>query len=193
MKTLIIATHNAHKVSELRPLLSRHVKLVSLSDLQFDKDIPETAMTLEGNALLKASFVHNTFNLDCFADDTGLEIDALGGKPGVFSARYAGQENNFEANVSKVLNELKDVENRSARFRTVICLIFNSKIHYFEGSIEGAITKERRGNQGFGYDPVFIPDGYNLTFAEMSLEQKNTISHRAIATTKLLEFLNKTY
>jgi XTP/dITP diphosphohydrolase len=150
-------------------------------------------VTLEGNALLKASFVHNTFNLDCFADDTGLEIDALNGKPGVFSARYAGLENNFEANVSKILYELKDIENRSARFRTVICLIINRKILYFDGTIEGAITKERRGNQGFGYDPVFIPNGYNLTFAEMSLEQKNRISHRAIATTKLLEFLNKTY
>lgn len=191
MRKLIFATHNLHKVNEIKPLLADHFDLVSLSDLHFNENIAETEMTLEGNALLKALFIHKRFKLDCFADDSGLEIDALGGKPGVFSARYAGPENNFEANLNKVLNELKDSKQRSARFRTVICLIINNRTLYFEGTIEGSITNEKRGFNGFGYDPIFIPAGQNLTFAEMSGEQKNNISHRAIATSKLLNYLTK--
>ncbi len=189
--TIVFATNNQHKLQEIRNLASNRIKILSLREINCKENIPETGKTLEANALQKAQFVHNKYEMNCFADDTGLEIDALSGKPGVYSARYAGKEQDFEKNMNKVLYELKNIDNRQARFRTVIALILKNKTHYFKGIINGKITREKKGLSGFGYDPIFMPDGYDKTFAEMKLEQKNQISHRAIATRKLISFLFK--
>jgi len=191
MKELIFATNNPHKLREIRDLLGDNFKLNSLKDSDFFEDIPETGDTLEKNASQKANFIYKLFSRDVFADDTGLEIDALKGKPGVHSARYAGKEKNSAANTKRVIYELKNVRNRKARFRTVISLIINGKEHSFEGIVEGIILKSQHGQKGFGYDPVFQPSGYSQTFAEMELKQKNLISHRAIAFNKLVGFLKK--
>jgi XTP/dITP diphosphohydrolase len=191
MKELIFATNNPDKLREIQDLLGDNFKLYSLKDLDFSDDIPETGDTLEINASRKANFVYRIFNRDVFADDTGLEIDALKGKPGVHSARYAGPEKNSAANIMRVINELKYARNRTARFRTIITLIINDKEYSFEGIVEGMILKSLRGQEGFGYDPVFQPSGYTQTFAEMELKQKNLISHRAIAFNKLVGFLKK--
>jgi XTP/dITP diphosphohydrolase len=186
---LIFATNNLHKLTEIQSLVGDTFILKSLLEIGCTEDIPETAPTLEGNALLKAQYIFDKYGSNCFADDTGLEIEALDGRPGVFSARYATDEHDFEANIDKVLGELTDLENRKARFRTVIALIINGSVNYFEGIVNGEILKERKGIKGFGYDPVFLPDGYDQTFAEMPLTQKNKISHRARAVTKLVDFL----
>ncbi len=188
---LIFATNNLHKLSEIQPIIGDNFIIKSLKQIGCYEDIPETAPTLEGNALLKAQYVFDRFGKNCFADDTGLEIEALNGRPGVFSARYATDGHDFEANINKVLIELTGVENRKARFRTVIALIFDGSVHYFEGIVNGEIISERKGIKGFGYDPVFLPDGYDKTFAEMPLSEKNKISHRARAVNKLVDFLNR--
>ena len=189
MTELIFATNNQHKITEIQSLVGDNFNLKSLQQIGCNEDIQETALTLEGNALLKAQFVFNKFGKNCFADDTGLEIEALDGRPGVFSARYATHGHDFEANIDKVLYELSGIENRNARFRTVIVLILDCQVHYFEGIVEGKITHSRKGIKGFGYDPIFLPHGHEYTFAEMSLTQKNKISHRAKAVTKLVDFL----
>ena len=171
-------------------MLSEGIELLSLSDIGCKEDIEETADTLEGNAQIKSDFVSDRFELDCFADDTGLEVEALEGAPGVYSARYAGAEATFQDNVQKLLNELAGVRNRKARFRTVISLKLEGKQYFFEGVCEGAITESPSGSEGFGYDPIFRPHGSGLTFAEMDRHQKNTVSHRGLAVRKLVEFLN---
>ena len=190
MKTIVFATNNLHKLEEVRSIISGEINIVSLSDIGCHDDIPETADTLEGNALLKARYVKEHFGYDCFADDTGLEVEALNGEPGVRSARYAGEMHDSNANMDKLLNALKGLQNRKARFRTVIALIMNGKEEYFEGIVEGRIIEEKRGNTGFGYDPIFMPDGYSDTFAELGSDIKNNISHRAIATRKFAEAIN---
>jgi XTP/dITP diphosphohydrolase len=186
---LIFATNNNHKVKEVSHILGNGYRLLSLKDLNFTEDIPEDYPTLEENALFKARFVNKITSMSVFADDTGLEIDALDGRPGVHSARFAGSARDFEANIDKVLLLLTGVKNRSARFRTVIALIIDNREYLFDGRIEGTILNERRGNKGFGYDPVFLPSGHDLSFAEMTLEEKNRISHRALAFEKLKLFL----
>ncbi|MDR1543270.1 MAG: non-canonical purine NTP diphosphatase [Prevotellaceae bacterium] len=189
MENLIFATHNAHKLQEVSAMLENQVNLLGLSELGFYEEIPETADTLQENALQKAQFVKEKTGCGCFADDTGLEVDALNGEPGVFSARYAGEPSDSEKNIDKLLKNLANKNNRSAQFRTVIVLLQDSDIQYFEGVIRGKIIKERYGNGGFGYDSVFVPDGYEKTFAELSPEEKNLISHRGQAVKKLVEFL----
>ena len=189
MNKLIFATHNEHKLEEVSAMLKKNINVLGLRELQFFEDIPETADTLQGNALQKAQFVKDNLGYDCFADDTGLEVDALNGAPGVFSARYAGEPSNSERNIDKLLDVLKDSNNRTAQFRTVIALLQDVDVHYFEGIIRGKITTERHGTGGFGYDAVFVPEGYNKTFAELSQEEKNAISHRGLAVQKLVEFL----
>ena len=189
MTELVFATNNLHKLNELSKLAGDNFHLLSLKEINCFDDIPETADTLEGNAALKAQFIWDKFARNCFADDTGLEVEALGGKPGVYSARYAGEEANSEANIDKVLLELKDQSNRKARFRTVICLILDGKECFFEGIIHGKLLTERHGRAGFGYDPIFVPEGYDITFAEMDLDIKNKISHRGRATEKLIDYL----
>lgn len=192
MKKLVFATNNAHKLEEIRAILGDKVEILSLNDINCHADIPETADTLQGNAALKAQYIYENYGLDCFADDTGLEVEALNGAPGIYSARYAGGEgHDSEANMKKLLSEMQDKENRKARFRTVICLIEGGKEHFFEGIVNGSIIRERKGGAGFGYDPVFMPDGYSETFAEMGNDEKNKISHRARAVQKLCEYLNK--
>jgi len=191
MNELVFATNNRHKLTEVQSLVGNIIVFKSLADFGCTQEIPETAATLEGNALLKARFVYDNFGMNCFADDTGLEIEALNGRPGVFSARYATNGHDFDANIDKVLSEMEGVKNRKARFRTVIALILNGSVRYFEGIVNGEIISERRGIEGFGYDPVFLPDGYSKTFAEMSLPEKNKISHRAKAIQKLADFLKK--
>lgn len=191
---LVFATNNAHKLSEVRQILGDAFEVSSLSDIGCHEDIPETADTLEGNALQKARYVHEHFGCDCFADDTGLEVDALGGAPGVHTARYAayccgGEDHDTAANVDVMLANMKKKRNRNARFRTVIALIYKGEEYLFDGIVEGDILTERRGTDGFGYDPVFRPKGYEGSFAEMGVDAKNTISHRARATQKLVEFL----
>lgn len=190
-KKFVFATNNAHKLEEVTAILKNKVELLSLNDINCHVDIPETADTLEGNASLKAQYIFTNYQLDCFADDTGLEVDALNGAPGVYSARYAGDAHNSEANMKKLLQDMEGIENRKAQFRTVFALIIDGKEHLFEGIIKGEITKNRRGTTGFGYDPIFIPEGYTQTFAEMGSELKNKISHRALATEKLCKFLIK--
>ena len=187
---LIFATNNKHKLTEIQSIIGGNYNIKSLKEIGCIDDIPETAPTLEGNALLKAQFVFNTYGKNCFADDTGLEIEALDGRPGVYSARYATDGHDFEANIDKVLSELQDLSNRKARFRTLIALILDGKVHYFEGVVNGKIITERRGREGFGYDPIFEPDGYHQTFAEMPFSTKNKISHRAMAVSRLIGFLN---
>ena len=187
---IVFATNNQHKLSEIRQILGDRVEVLSLQDIGCDVDIPETGTTLEENALQKAQYIYDHYHLDVFADDTGLEVDALDGAPGVYSARYAGGEvNDSEANMTKLLKELNGIDNRKARFRTVIALIQQGEVHEFEGIVNGEIIRERRGGEGFGYDPIFRPDGYELTFAELGTDIKNQISHRSRATKKLCAFL----
>lgn len=189
-KKLVFATNNAHKLEEVADILKDKVALVSLNDIDCHTDIPETADTLEGNALLKSSYIHTHYGLDCFGDDTGLEVETLNGAPGVYSARYAeGEGHDAEANMRKLLHEMEGVENRKAQFRTAISLILDGKEYLFEGVVKGEITKEKRGDSGFGYDPIFRPEGYEQTFAELGIDIKNQISHRALAVKKLCEFL----
>lgn len=189
-RKLVFATNNAHKLEEVAAILGDQVELLSLNDIGCQADIPETAETLEGNALLKSSYIYKNYHLDCFADDTGLEVETLNGAPGVYSARYAGGEgHDAQANMIKLLHELDGKENRKAQFRTAISLILDGKEYLFEGVIKGEIIKEKRGDSGFGYDPVFMPEGYDRTFAELGNDIKNQISHRALAVQKLCEFL----
>ena len=188
---IVFATNNQHKLSEIRQILGGRVEVLSLNDIGCNVDIPETGSTLEENALQKAQYVYDHYHIDCFADDTGLEVDALNGAPGVYSARYAGDGHDSEANMTKLLNELGENNNRSARFRTVIALIQQGEVYEFEGIVNGEIIRERRGGEGFGYDPIFQPDGYDQTFAELGLDIKNQISHRARATRKFAEYLLK--
>ena len=188
-KKLVVATNNAHKLEEISAILGNEMELLSLKDIHCNADIPETADTLEGNARQKAMYIHENYGMDCFADDTGLEVEALNGAPGVFSARYAGDGHNSEANMQKLLKELEGKENRKAQFRTAICLIMEGKEYLFEGIVKGHIIEEKRGGSGFGYDPIFVPEGYNQTFAELGNDVKNTISHRARAVEKLCTFL----
>ena len=188
---IVFATNNEHKLSEIRSILGDSIEVLSLNDIGCHVDIPETGTTLEENALQKAEYVYNHYHIDCFADDTGLEVDALGGAPGVYSARYAGDGHDSEANMTKLLHELGENDNRKARFRTVIALIINGKVNTFDGIVNGEIIREKRGGEGFGYDPIFEPEGYNKTFAELGVDIKNQISHRARATQKLAEYLKK--
>ena len=191
VRELVFATNNAHKLSEVQHLLGDRFRLLSLKDIHFEDEIPEDYDTLEQNALQKARYIFDKSHLNCFADDTGLEVDALNGRPGVFSARYAGEGKNPKDNIKKLFQELNGVKNRKARFRTVVALIIDNQEYLFEGIVNGQIIESERGVDGFGYDPVFLPDGYSLTFAEMMLDQKNLISHRARAVGKLIEFLKK--
>jgi XTP/dITP diphosphohydrolase len=191
MHKIVFATNNNHKLTEVKALLGEQFEVLGLREIGCDEDIPETADTLEGNARIKARYVFEKYNLDCFADDTGLEVEALDNAPGVLSARYAGSQKSAEDNMEKLLRELKGKENRKAQFRTVVALIQNKKEYLFEGVVIGQITVEKQGKKGFGYDPVFLPDGKSNTFAEMELTEKNTISHRARAVNKLVNFLNQ--
>ena len=188
---IVFATNNAHKLDEIRQILGTGIEILSLNDIGCHEDIPETGSTLEANARQKAEYIHQKYGMDCFADDTGLEVDALGGEPGVFSARYAGEGHDSEANMNKLLSKLHGNSNRKARFRTVIALIMNGELTEFEGIVNGSITTEKSGAEGFGYDPIFQPDGYSQTFAELGNTVKNRISHRARATAKLAEYLGK--
>ena len=189
MRKLVFATNNAHKLEEVRAVLDNKIEIVSLNELGCYDDIPEIADTLEGNALIKAEYVFNKFEMACIADDTGLEVEALNGEPGVYSARYGGEPHNAQKNMQKLLTNLKGIENRKARFRTVIVLKDAERELYFEGTIHGHISETPSGAAGFGYDPVFVPDGYNKSFAELGPELKNKISHRALAVEELIRFL----
>ncbi len=189
MLKLVFATNNNNKLAEIRSLVGDKYEILGLRDIGCDVDIPETSDTLEGNALLKAQYVKEHFGYDCFADDTGLEIKALDNAPGVYSARYAGESRSAEDNMDKVLRELDGVDERSAQFRTVIAYTKENEEILFEGIVEGSIRKEKSGSTGFGYDPIFEPSGYDITFAEMTMEQKNEISHRARAMKKFIDFL----
>ncbi len=191
MKKLVFATNNAHKLRELREIVGDKYEILSLKDIGCNVDIPETANTLEGNAEIKARYVKEHYGYDCFADDTGLEVEALNGAPGVLSARYAGENHDSLANMNLLLSNMSDVNNRCARFRTVIALIENNEMIMFDGIVNGKITMSPQGDNGFGYDPVFMPDGYDVTFAMMDSETKNSISHRGRATSKLIEYLNR--
>jgi XTP/dITP diphosphohydrolase len=186
---LVFATHNRNKVREVQRLIDPAIQFKSLKDIGCEEDIPETSNTIEGNALQKARYVYEKYGENCFAEDTGLEIEALDGAPGVYTARYAGEDKNDEANIRLVLQELKGEDNRRARFKTVFALIIDGKEYLFEGLAPGQITQEKRGEGGFGYDPIFQPDGYEQTFAELGLEIKNKISHRALAFEQLKAFL----
>lgn len=190
MKELVFATNNAHKLEEVRAIAGPDLKILSLAEIGCHDDIPETADTLEGNALLKASWVKEKYGADCFADDTGLMVDALNGEPGVYSARYAGPGHDSEANMTKLLAELEGVTDRKAHFSTIIALVTDKDTHVFEGRVDGSIATERHGDGGFGYDPIFVPDETGVSFAEMSPEAKNAISHRGRATAALISFLN---
>ena len=187
---LVFATNNLNKIKEVQAILPQHIKLLSLKDIACNEDIPETQPTIEGNAIQKAEYLKKHYGYDCFADDTGLEVDTLNGAPGVFSARYAGPQRNADDNTNKLLSELNDKDNRSARFRTVIALYLNGELKTFTGICNGEITKEKHGEGGFGYDPIFKADGYEKTFAEISLEEKNSIGHRGKAVAQLIEFLS---
>lgn len=191
MTTFIFATHNQNKVFEISPFLSEKIQIKTLNDLSYFDEIPETAATIEGNAFLKANFVFKHFNANCFADDTGLEVESLGGAPGVYSARYAGPQKNASDNIDKLLANLKPFENRNAQFKTVIGLFYEGVYHEFTGVVKGKILHHRVGNEGFGYDPVFVPEGFDKTFAEMTLVEKSKISHRGIAMQKLIDFINQ--
>lgn len=186
---LVFATNNRHKLNEVQALLEGKFRLVSLADMGFFEDIPEDYDTLQANALQKARHIYSLRRKNCFADDTGLEVEALNGKPGVYSARYAGEQKNPKDNIKKLLENLEGVKNRNAVFRTVIALIINGEEHLFEGNVTGTIVDEEQGSDGFGYDPVFLPNGYTQTFAQMPLSLKNKISHRGLAVTKLVNFL----
>jgi len=189
MMELVFATNNRHKLDEIQAILGDRIKLLSLKDIGCNEEIPEEQETLEGNAAQKAFYVYNKFAYNCFADDTGLEIEALNGEPGVYSARYAGEERSAEANMDKVLAGLFKINNRNARFRTVISLVIDGTETQFEGVVDGKILNEKRGKSGFGYDPIFQPTGFSETFAEMNLTDKNKISHRGRAVEKLIQYL----
>jgi XTP/dITP diphosphohydrolase len=190
MKKIVFATNNKHKLDEIRKILGENFEIVSLKEIGCDIDIPETGNTLEVNALQKAEYVREHYGIDCFADDTGLEVDALNGQPGVHSARYAeGTDHDSNANMNKLLKELGNNNNRKARFRTVIALLLNGETHLFEGIVNGHIAYEKHGTEGFGYDPIFVPEGYEQSFAELGMDIKNHISHRARAVKKLADFL----
>ncbi len=192
LPSIVFATNNAHKLEEIREIMGHAFRILSLADIDCHDDIPETADTLEGNALIKARWVKERYGYDCFADDTGLEVTALGGGPGVHTARYAYPDRHDpEANTAKLLNALKAADDRSAQFRTVIALIKDGEEHLFEGIVRGTIATEKRGTEGFGYDPVFVPEDKGLTFAELGVAVKNTLSHRARAVAKLVAFLNR--
>ncbi len=190
MNKICFVTGNSNKLKEIQNLLPNY-KIISLKDLNFSDDILETEDTIRGNAYLKANFINKKYNINCFSDDTGLFIDSLGGGPGVKSARYAGESCNSEDNINLVLKKLENQLNRNAFFKTVICLIKNNKTYFFEGKINGTISEKRIGVDGFGYDPIFIPEGYEKTFAELTITEKNSISHRGIAVNKLVSFLNE--
>ena len=187
---LIFATHNSNKVKEILPLIGDN-ELSSLEDIGFHNEIEETGKTLEENALIKVRFIYDKFNENCFADDTGLEVECLDGAPGVYSARFAGKQKNAEDNIYKLLDLLKNKPNRKAQFRTIIALIIDGKEYVFEGIVKGEILEKKRGNKGFGYDPVFLPEKYDQSFAELPFNEKNKISHRALALKKLNKFLNE--
>ena len=189
MKRIVFATNNKNKLREMREIMSGLYEVLSLDDIGCHEEIVEDADTIEGNAKIKADFVTNKYHVDCFADDTGLEVEALGGAPGVYSARYAGEHCSYQDNVNKMLNAMKGQTNRKAAFRTVIALNLNGTSYTFEGRCDGQILEAQRGTDGFGYDPIFLPDGFDQSFAEMSHEAKNAISHRGRATRKLIEFL----
>lgn len=191
MRKIVFATNNAHKLGEVSAILNSTINLVSLKEIGCFDDIPETQDTIEGNAIQKARYVWDKYGMDCIADDTGLEVEALNGAPGVYSARYAGEECIAENNIEKLLKELEGVENRKARFKTVAALILDGQVHLFEGIINGHILKEKRGTDGFGYDPVFVPEQCSESFAEMAADRKNSISHRALAFQAFAEFLNR--
>ena len=186
---LVFATNNQHKLQEIKRVLGDSIELLSLSDINCFEDIPENQDTIEGNAAEKSFYIYNKFGFNCFADDTGLEIDALNGEPGVYSARYAGEEKSAENNMNKVLAQMVKIKNRKARFRTVISLVIDGREVQFEGVVEGQILEEKRGKTGFGYDPIFKPDESQLSFAEMPMDEKNEISHRGRAVRKLVEYL----
>ncbi|HTI58869.1 non-canonical purine NTP diphosphatase [Mucilaginibacter sp.] len=188
---LVFATNNRHKLEEVSAKLDGAIELVTLHDIGCDEDIEETGATFYENASIKSQYVYQNYKLDCFGDDSGLEVEALNGEPGVYSARYAGEHGNHDANIQKVLEKLGDAANRRARFISVISLMWNGSEHFFEGTVEGTIRHERTGTGGFGYDPIFQPDSFDITFAEMTLEEKNMLSHRARAVEKLVAFLNR--
>lgn len=191
-KRLVFATNNAHKLEEIRAILGNSIEILSLADIHCHADIPETADTLEGNARQKSRYVYEHYGLDCFADDTGLEVESLGGAPGVYSAHYAdGQGHDSQANMNKLLKEMEEKNDRKAQFRTIISLIEKGEERQFEGIVKGQITREKRGESGFGYDPIFQPDGYETTFAELGSDIKNRISHRARAVAALCDYLRK--
>ena len=187
---IVFATNNPNKLKEIQSLIPKEIEIISLKEIGCNEDIPETGDTLEANAFQKAQYIKDNFNYDCFADDTGLEIDELNGDPGVYSARYAGPERNAIANMNKILNELKGKKNRKAQFRTAIALILKGEEHLFEGKVEGYISKDKQGNEGFGYDPIFIPENNTRSFAQMSMQEKVAISHRGRAVKKLVMYLN---
>lgn len=188
---IVFATNNQNKIKEVQGLIPNHINLLSLKDINCNEDIPETQDTIEGNAIQKANYIKEHYGYDCFADDTGLEVKALNGAPGVYSARYAGEQRSSEDNMAKVLVELQEKNDRSARFKTVIALHLNDKLQTFTGLCEGLITETKSGDKGFGYDPIFKPNNQEKTFAEMDLELKNTIGHRGKAVMKLVKFLNQ--
>lgn len=188
---ICFATNNENKIKEIANLLEGKVRLLSLKDIGCEEELPETQKTLEGNSLQKAEYVCQNYQVDCFADDTGLEVIALDGEPGVYSARYAGEERNSVKNMQLLIENLRDKDIRKAQFRTVISLCMNGKLRQFEGIVTGSIAENFKGSKGFGYDPIFIPDGYEMTFAEMSMEEKNKISHRGVAVRKLVDYLNE--
>jgi XTP/dITP diphosphohydrolase len=188
---LVFATNNKHKLQEVRDIVGDRVEVLSLSDINCNDDIPETADTLQGNALIKARYIYEKYGVDCFADDTGLEVEALDGAPGVYSARYAGEECDSEANMKKLLHNLTDKNNRNAQFRTVIALIINGEERLFNGIVKGVIATKKMGTSGFGYDPIFIPEGFSESFAQMDASMKNSISHRYRATEELSKFLKE--
>ena len=190
---LVFATNNKHKLEELQAIIGNEIKLLSLKDISCTEEIPEEQPTLEGNARQKSTYVFEKYGYPCFADDTGLEIEALNGEPGVYSARYAGEEKSAEANMNKVLSKLAEKNNRKARFRTVISLVIDGVENQFEGVVEGKILINKKGDSGFGYDPIFQPDGFETTFAEMNLSDKNKISHRGRAVEKLVKYFRMNY
>ena len=187
---IVFATNNINKLNEIRNLAPQYLKILSLEDIKCFNDLPEDQDTIEGNALQKASYVYNNYGYNCFADDTGLEIDSLNGRPGVYSARYAGIDCNSENNISKVLLELKDFHNRKAKFRTIISLILDGNKYIFNGECNGEISCKKKGINGFGYDPIFVPEGFDKTFAQMTIYEKGKISHRGLAVSKLIRFLS---
>lgn len=189
MKKIVFATNNKHKLDEIQKITANKIEILSLSDINCFEEIEETGTTLQENALIKARYIKNKYGYDCFADDTGLEVEALNGEPGVYSSRYAGAQCNPQDNMNKLLDALQGINNRNAQFRTVIAVTLNNNEHLFEGVVKGHITTEKHGSNGFGYDPIFMPIGYNNTFGELSDEVKNGISHRAVAMEKLIAFL----